>query len=326
MEQVEKLKVIEKIIEQIFMSHSIAIAGHVSPDGDAVASCLALARCVKKLGKEPVVLLESAPKRYSFIAGQEFIKFDGYEQLKPDLFISCDCGSKERMGKAEHLFDSMENTVVVDHHISNNNYGRLNYVDPHASSTCEMVYDIIALVDNIDVEIASAIYTGIIFDTGGLRFGSTSPDTMVKISKLMEYNIPFTEIYTKTMLTHSYEETQIFSKAIGKMKFAENLPIVFTSVSLEEMQAVNAGKEDLEGIVEYMLNTKGAAVSVFIYQTGENMSKASFRSVRFNVNEIAANWGGGGHVNASGATLGLKPDEAVKEVMAYICERYAKWS
>ena len=314
--------ILSKIAEQIYASEVIAIAGHVSPDGDAVASCIALATGIKKLGKTPVVLLESYPGRYTFLGLHEFVKFDGHENIAPDLFICCDCGTKGRMGQAEAVFDECENTVVIDHHIINNGYGKINLVRANASSTCEIVFDLIEFMGLMDKNIATALYTGIIFDTGGLRFNSTSPETMRKVAALMEYGVPFTEVFTRTMLIHSIEEVKIFSTVVGKIEFFKNLPIVYSTVTLAEMKAANAHKEDLEGIVEYMLNTKGAEVAVFIYQTGENTAKASFRSIEFDVNKIASNWDGGGHVNAAGAAVNLPLNEAVVEVMEYLAHRY----
>ena len=322
MGQLNDANIVAKIAEQIYASELIAIAGHVSPDGDAVASCLALAMCIKKLGKIPVVLLESYPARYNFLGMHEYVKFDTYEDIKPDLFICNDCGTKGRLGQVEAVFDKCENTVVIDHHIINDGYGKINYVKAHASSTCEIVFDIVEFMGLMDKDIATALYTGIIFDTGGLRFNSTSPETMRKVATLMEYGIPFSDIFIKTMLVHSIEEVKIFSTVVGKMEFYEDLPIVYSTVTLAEMKAANAFKEDLEGIVEYMLNTKGAEVAVFIYETGEHASKASFRSIEFDVNKIASNWGGGGHVNAAGAATGLHIDKATKEVMEYLAERY----
>ena len=322
MGQLSDKNVVSQIAEAIYKSNIVAIAGHVSPDGDAVASSLALAMCVKKLGKTPVVLLESYPARYNFIGMNQYVKFNIYENVEADLFICCDCGTKSRMGQAEAVFDECENTVVIDHHIINSGYGKINYVKPHASSTCEIVFDVIEFMELMDKDIAAALYTGIIFDTGGLRFNSTSPVTMRKVAKLMEYGIPFTEIFTKTMLVHSLEEVKIFSKVAGKMKFYGDLPIVYSTATLSDMKDANAAKEDLEGIVEYMLNTKNAKVAVFFYQTGENTSKASFRSIEFDVNKIANNWGGGGHVNAAGAAIDLPINEAVEIVMEYLVGRY----
>ncbi|MCL2565545.1 MAG: bifunctional oligoribonuclease/PAP phosphatase NrnA [Defluviitaleaceae bacterium] len=322
MDQVQKQNVIKQIIEEIYGSTTIAIAGHVSPDGDAVASCLALAMSLNKLGKEIVVLLEEIPKRYHFIGGNEFVKTDDLSGLMPDLFISCDCGAKERMGRFARVFDKTDKTIVIDHHISNISYGKINYVDASSSSASEMVYDILEQMGNMNKEIAQALYTGIIFDTGGLRFKSTSPDTMVKVAKLMSYGIPFNTIYTDIMLSHTYTEAMILSKAIGNMKFMEDLPVTYSHITKEDMDNVGASRADLEGICEYLLNTKGSEIAVFISQSGECQSRASFRSLGFDVNIVASHWGGGGHANAAGATIEMGPKEALQAVLEQISERY----
>jgi len=322
MEDTQKQNVIKQIIGEISKSSLIAIAGHVSPDGDAVASCLALAMSLNKLGKKVVVLLEEIPKRYDFIRGSELVHSEGLSDLAPDLFICCDCGAKDRMGRFEKIFDKTDMTIVIDHHISNIGYGEINYVDAKASSASEMIYDIVEQIGNMDIDIASALYMGIIFDTGGLRFKSTSPATMIKVAKLMEYGIPFNTIYTSIMLTHTYTEAMILSKAISKMKFMEGLPVTYTYLTKEDMESVGATRANLEGICEYLLNTKGSEVGVFVSSFGEKESKASFRSLEFDVNLLASHWGGGGHRNAAGTTIKMEPEEALKAVLEHIAERY----
>jgi len=324
MEAEKKKKVINKIIEEINKSSFIVIAGHVSPDGDAAASCLALAMCISKLGKKPVVFLRSIPGRYLTLKGHEFVQADFIStDITPDLFICCDCGSKDRLGRFEGLFDKTGNTIVIDHHVSNISYGKINYIDFSASSTSEMVYDIIETVGNMDKDMAHALYMGILSDTGGFRFKSTSPATMVKVSKLMEMGIDFNTIYNETMLSHTYTEAKILSKAIEKMEFMDKLPIVYTFLTQEDMDSVAAIRADLDGIAEYMLNTKGAEISVFVSAFGDNAAKVSFRSLEFNVNLIASNWGGGGHVNAAGCTVNMQPEGALSLVLKHLSERYA---
>jgi len=322
MESVIRQKVIAQIVDKINNSRFIVIAGHVSPDGDSVASCLALAMSIKKLGKTPMVLMEEIPRKYRSIAGREFIKID-YENAEgvPDLFICCDCGSKERMGKFEELFDKTVETIVIDHHISNTGYGEINYVDAKSSSASEMVYDVIMAIGNMDKDIASAIYAGIIFDTGGLRFKSSSPATFVKVSKLIECGIPFDEIYAEMMLTRSYKATLLFAKAVGKMEFLEGMPVVYSFVTKGEMDSIAANRSDLEGVSGYMLNTEGAEVSILISEVSENESKVSFRSKKIDMNILASHWGGGGHVNAAGATIALGPEAALNEVLTIVAQR-----
>jgi len=320
MELSTRQNIIVEIIDKIHNASFIAMTGHVSPDGDSVASCLALAMSIKKLGKTPVVLMEQITDRYTFIGGREFIATEC--PWTPDLFICLDCGSKDRMGKFEELFDKTADTIVIDHHISNNAYGKTNYVDPKSSSASEMTYDVITTIGNMDEKIAAALYAGIIFDTGGLRFKSSSPDTFRKVANLVELGIAFDEIYTEMMLTRSYQATLLAAKAFSKMRFVEGLPVVYTFITKEDMDSVGATRADLEGVSGAMLNTQGAEVAILISEFMEGQSKASFRSKKMDVNVLAAHWGGGGHVNAAGATIDLLPEAAIAEVLKLISERY----
>ncbi|WP_250227390.1 DHH family phosphoesterase [Anaeropeptidivorans aminofermentans] len=291
----------EEVSELIRNSNDIVVAGHISPDGDAVASSLALAVSINKLGIKCRVLIDDYQSRYSFIKGTEYIYRDSYSDLNPDLFIAVDCGDIGRVGKALEVFERAEKKLVIDHHASNNYFGQYNIIEPEASSTSEMIYKLVRIFDNIDIDIASALYAGIVFDTGGLRFQSTSPETLKTIISLYEYGIPFTDIYTEIMSRHSFNEAKIFSRAISKMNMENG--IVSSYVTQAELQEFSVKSGALEGIAEYMINTRGAAVSVFAYEKAERDIKISFRSTGIDVSKIAVEFGGGGHIYAAGCSM-----------------------
>lgn len=291
------------------------IAGHVNPDGDAVASCLAMALAVKMLGGNPIVLLEEYSKRYNNLSGREFI-FDGdWGSAGGDVFIALDCGSKQRLGAAEAVFDRTSVTVNIDHHVSNDNFAMYNYVSLKASSTCEVVYELINNSVPIDREIAAALFTGIVFDTGGFRHNSTTPYTFEIAAKLVQFGINFSEIQRKVIHSHSYEEAKIFATALNSLEIVKDTKIAVCSLTLKDMAEAGAKYSDLESIVEYVLNIDNVEVALLFTERGDNTIKASMRSTGLNLIPVAGKFGGGGHKNAAGASLDGDLEKATEMVI-----------
>lgn len=310
----------DKIREIINKSSSIAIAGHVNPDGDAIGACCAMALSLKMSGKLVYILLESFSDKYKYVKGQELIILeDKYKDINPELFISLDCGDKQRLSNAAFVFDKAIKTINIDHHKSNSFFADFNYVDENASSTSEIVFDIINRKYPVDTDIASNIYGGILYDTGGFRHTSTTSKTMNIVSILMEYGIPFTDIYDYLFQQRSFQELKVMAKALANAKEELNGEIVYTTLSLEEIKSANATPKELDGIAAYIKSVKTSKIAVFLYEKSKNEIKASFRSENaVDVCSIAKEFGGGGHVKAAGCSLNMELIEAVKVIMEKI--------
>lgn len=307
------------IYEILSKSKNVVISTHTNPDGDAVGSSLALAMAVAEIGVKPIVLIEEYSEKYDFIKGTEYIYKGDYDELEPDVFIAVDCGSKERLGQAEKVFDRAKTTFNIDHHISNNGYAMDNVVQGGASSACEVVYDVIKTFCQVNKDIAEALYTGIVTDTYGFKYNATSRHTMEIGGQLIEMGIAFSEIQDRVLYEHSETEVEIFKKALNNFKIDGK--VAYTTLTLDEMAECGATNKDLDGIVEYILNIQGVEVSTFVYQKGENLCKISLRSKKIDVNEIASKFGGGGHILASGASFEGTIDNALNSVLTEIKKR-----
>lgn len=304
----------DDIIEVIEESKSIAVAGHTSPDGDAVASCCALAMALEKKGKKVSVFLEEIPEKFSSIPySEKTLRFLPDEDF--DLFISLDCGDRERLGAFSELTERAY-TVNIDHHASNTYFGRLNFVDADASSTSELVYRLLDGWCAMDKNIACAIYTGLIFDTGCFKHSCTSPFTMKIAGELMTYNIPFTEIQERLFYSHTFVEAKILSEAVKNMYLDCGGRLAVSKLSMEEMEKNGGSSKDADAVVSYIKNTDGVDAAVFFYEKKKGEIKASMRSNEaVNVSEIAVKFGGGGHFRASGCTLYGDFDEVMPKVV-----------
>lgn len=173
-------------------AETVLIVGHLRPDGDCVGACMAVYRYLHKQNPEQKisVYLEAVPEAYNILEIGENVISAELPKEPVDLLIALDSSSRDRLGIADTLFDSAAKTLCVDHHISNTGYAALNVVRPEASSTCEVLYDMMD-EDEVDKEIAAALYLGIIFDTGVFRYSNTTRHTMEVAGRLMETGIPF---------------------------------------------------------------------------------------------------------------------------------------
>jgi len=291
-----------KDLTKIILSYeNVIIAGHVNPDADAVGSCLALGLFLKGIGKNVKVLLEDYNEKYNIINGSELIFKGDLEKLENGLFIALDSGDKRRLGKFTDIFDNAEKTMVIDHHISNDYYGDYNFVDAKAAATCEIIYKLLSEMGEISKEIAENIYAGIITDTGGLKHRSTTPETFDIVASLIKKGINFTEIYNEVFFVKSMIEHTIFSKIIANIEFVEGYPLAYAFIDRKTLEKVGATQKDLDGITEYINNIRGIEAALFVYEL-EDGNKLSFRSKNLDVSKIAKSLGGGGHVNAAGAS------------------------
>lgn len=302
---------IQPFIQQVKNSNNIVIAGHISPDGDAICSSLSLAMTIEKMGKKVVVLLEDYGENYSYIKGHHLVYKQSYDNLdKIDLFICCDCGDLDRLGSAKSIFEKAKQTANIDHHISNNGFANLNIVNPNASSTSEVVFEIISRIGDIDFDIATAIYTGIVYDTSGFKHNCTTKRTHQIAGELVDLGIDTSFIHTDILDLHTIENSKLLAQAINNIYIEED--IIISTLTKQEIEKAGCSSKNTGGIIQHLINTKNINVAVFLYEKDEAI-KASFRSKQLDVNKIASTFGGGGHILASGATITNMTIQQAKE-------------
>lgn len=301
--------------------NNVGIAGHVHPDGDCVGSCLGLYLYIKEAYPQINVklYLEEVPPEYHFMKccdeADNMCDVPGY-----DLFIALDCGDTGRIGVARECFMNSSFRACVDHHISNEGYGDINYIVPDASSTSELIYEMItADGGTISREIAECLYTGIVQDTGVFRYSCTSPRTMEIAGDLMGKNINFTEIIDHTFFDKTYVQNRIMGHALEKSCLHNDGAIVSSYITLQEMKSYNAVRSDLDGIVSQLRNTSGVELSIFLYELDDHSYKVSLRSGKsVDVARLAGSFGGGGHVRAAGCCISGEPEDIINMIIEKI--------
>lgn len=299
---------------------TVAIAGHVKPDGDCVGSCLAAYNYIRtQFPKiQAVVYLEPIPNLFKFMAGADEIQNDCSEDVSYDLFIALDCGDIGRLGAAAKYFTTAKKTICIDHHVSNQSFADENYIFPDASSTSELIFDLIE-TEKITREIAECIYTGIIHDTGVFQYSCTSAHTMEIAGILMEKGIDFPKIVDKTFFEKTYEQNRILGCALIKSQLHFGGTCISTIITRKEMEEYHVLPKHLEGIVSQLRSTKGVETAIFLYENEDGGYKVSMRSASIvDVAEIAVKFGGGGHARAAGITMSGQPEEILAKILAEV--------
>lgn len=305
--------------------NSIAISAHIRPDGDAIGSALGMYHYLKARYKEKkisVYLLDPNPL-FSFLPGFEGIKAAPDDEVY-DLFIAMDLGEKDRLGKNKQVLENAKEVVCIDHHL---NYTFLadeehSYVIPEASSTAELVYDVIDK-DVINDDAAVCIYTGIVCDTGVFQYSCTAKKTMEIAGELMTYGFDHTRVIQKAFFEKSYVQNLLLGRALLESILLMDKRVVVSMISQKILRFYDADSKDLEGVVNQLKNTKGTDVAIFMYETTTGEYKVSLRSnEKIDVARIATAFGGGGHERAAGLNLAGSFYDVVNNITALIAKQY----
>ena len=299
---------------------TVAVSGHVRPDGDCVGSCLGLYLYLTEQFPDihVDVYLEEIPEAYRMIQGTDVVKTQIPEGEVYDLFICLDCGDRKRVGFVAPLFESASETLCVDHHISNGAFADINYIIPDASSTSELVYTLLD-GEKINKSVAEALYMGIMHDTGVFQYSCTSPETMEIAAELMRKGINSSEIIEKTYYEKTYVQNQILGRALLESMLIMEKRCIVSVIRKRSMEFFQAQPTDLEGIVSQLRQTKGVEVAIFLHELEPQKYKVSLRSKgAVDVSVIAQHFGGGGHVRAAGVTMKGSSHDVINNITALI--------
>jgi phosphoesterase RecJ-like protein len=285
-------------------AREILITAHIDPDGDAVGSCLGLKLALRHLGKTADVVLDSPlPPTLLFLPEAETIRRPEEIGKRYATAFVLDSSSLDRVGAvAEKAFAPGAKVAVIDHHWGNEGFGDLRLVDPEASATAELVYDLIqALRVPLTREIAECLYTGILSDTGGFRYANTSSRTLRVAARLVEEGARSSVVAEALYATKTAPSLRILGLALASLETQGGGRIGAMTISREMFEKAGAKPEDADGIVQYAKALVGARVGILIQEIAPNEIRASLRSDgTVDVNQVASQFGGGGHRNAAG--------------------------
>lgn len=292
------------IVQRIREAEHIAIVTHASPDGDAVGSSLALAQGVRGMGKKVTLISkEPVPENLLFLAmAEEYGARDGLNGSE-DLLVCLDCGNVDRLSMEREGFPYIFK-INIDHHVSNEYYGDLNWVERHASSTSELVH---ALLQGLEVpftpSVAEALYTGIVADTGSFRFPSTTPRTHAIAGELIGTGFDFSALHRVLFSTRDVRRLKLMAKAVTSLETFQDGFVSVMYLTAEDFNALNIPDRDAGEIVNLGLEPKEADISILMKES-EGLYRVSIRTKSsIDASALCAVFGGGGHLRAAGCNV-----------------------
>lgn len=297
------------------------VTSHVAPDGDNIGSCIALVRYLRNMGKEAYYVLDdSFPSNLSFLYENFDVK--NSEEIKPLLagrgyiLAALDCGDKSRLKIDGEIISAADLLLNIDHHESNGSFGDLNLVVSDASSTCELIYELMmeAGEDPIDAEIATALYTGLCTDTGSFKYESAGSSAFRMAADLLDKgakkDLAVRSIYQNDSLSYVKMAAEVMTS------LERSGEIVYARLTRDVLEKYGIDFNDLEELPARTVSIEGAEVGLLFKEKEEKLIKVSFRSKEWvKVNEIASHFGGGGHIRAAGCTIQGDMETAVSQVL-----------
>jgi len=311
---------LNQIVQIAKNKKNIYIIGHDNPDGDCIGATLSLAMLLEKCNIATKVLLKDIPEVYSFLPIDKWVVDKPVDNI--DLLIALDCSDMSRLGNFSEYILKANTIINIDHHVSNTMYGDFTEVNTVASSTSEIIYELVNDYSLLDKDIATCIYTGIIYDTGVFKHSSTTKRTHEIAGKLIEFDFDFTEIINNLFYKNTLTSLKSKERAISHLNIVEQGQIAISYLTIEDIKDIKAKKSDTEGIINLILQLDEVHVSAFLYEVESNKFKVSLRSKgNVDVCKVAMAFQGGGHVKASGCLIEGQLKDNITKIINKIKEQ-----
>ncbi|MBN2424280.1 MAG: bifunctional oligoribonuclease/PAP phosphatase NrnA [Calditrichaceae bacterium] len=319
------IKFAKEILEFIRENDHFLVSAHINADGDAVASVIAMHLFLKHLGKTTYMALsdQEIDHRLHFLSGIKEIKPYSEvlkQSLKPQIHaaVLLDVPSYSRLGVVSELLPDKSRIVKIDHHPQEDNLGAIEWVDEGASSTAAMVYEILEYAKvKFTPEMADAVYTGIVYDTGRFSFSNTTARDMYICSRMIESGVKPSEITNRLFFENSFKALKIIGKGLYSLENYLDGAVNVIYLSLDDMNQSDHG--EIEELANYSVAIRGGEVGLFIREVKPGFHKISFRSKgKVDVNHVAKAFGGGGHARAAGCRIDGTRDEIISSIIKEI--------
>jgi phosphoesterase RecJ-like protein len=309
------------LLSTVSQSPSVLLSGPLSPDGDSVGACLALARTLEDRGVRCVVTGDIG-YRYDWMPDAKRLVPDADLTGSWHTVIIMD-GDRHRLPeRVGELFADAKLTVVVDHHISTiaDEYD-VAWVQADATSTCEMIYGLLQRAQiPIDHDMATWLHTGTVFDTGGLRHTNTSAATLAMTSHLIACGANHADICRRVLSLRRWRGVRAMASILGAAEPLLEGRLAIGVVTQQMTQELKLSNDDIEGVIDYLCNIVGVEVAILLYERSDNRVKVSLRSHRVDVAAIAASLipSGGGHTRAAGALCSTSTDQLKAQIVQLV--------
>lgn len=317
------------IIDQLIQSQNVLVVSHSNPDGDAIGALLATGLALKAMQKNVQMYNESViPAVYRFLPYVCAIE----QQIDPamafDTVVILDCGTMDRVGVAKDQLGAMPVIINIDHHVTNTRFGHLQWVDESACATAEMIYQLIKVLPvSIDCAMATAIYTGILTDTGSFRFSNTNQTAFSVCAEMIAHGANAYEVAKHVYGTYSLGRIKLLNLALDSLEISPNGKLSIMTLTQDMLAETRTQAEDIDGIINYARRIEDVEVAALIHELKVNGSCPGKGGADFHVSlrsdgmvdvaSIAARFGGGGHAGAAGFSANMPLVELKKQIFHF---------
>ena len=307
--------------------HPVLMA-HVSPDGDALGSALAVGLALRALGREPVVSFGDdpfdVPAILQFLPGQDLLVRPAEVPAAPDLVVTFDASSVDRLGLLAPVLEAAERVIALDHHVSYTGFADLPLVDPSSPATAVLAHELIRRLGvPLDADIATALYVGVLTDTGSFRYAATTPDTHLLAAELMRAGVRHDEVARRIYDTTPFGYLELLGDALGRARLDREAVggrgLVWTTVSVADRERHGLGMDAVEPMIDTLRGAQEAEVAVVLKEHEDGGLRVSTRS-RGNVDmsAVCLVLGGGGHRYAAGFSSSDDAETTIARLTAAI--------
>lgn len=312
-----------QIADILRRQNTFLVVSHYRPDGDAIGSQLALALLLQGLGKQVVAWNDDeVPAKFRFLPGSELITRPSGAPRDFDVVIAIDVSTWQRVGSAADHIGQRKHFINIDHHVSNEKFGDINWVDPHAPASGQIAYELIKRGGfTLTPEIATCLFAAISTDTGSFTYGSTTAESLRAAAEMVEAGVRVGDVCRHVYDSYPYARLQLLQRALADLELVHNGKVAYCWVTNEMYEESGAKREDTEGLIDFARSIEGVAVAILFEELNEvNHVRISLRSKnpQVDVNSIARKFGGGGHREAAGARITGETHQIEREVLAAV--------
>jgi phosphoesterase RecJ-like protein len=298
------LEAIARFIEE---HETFAICGHVNPDGDCLGSQLALEHALRALGKRVTGLLatdQPIEAKLGFLPGSEHLVAAKDFDEDVEVFIAVDVPNLDRLKDAAAVHNRAQYHITIDHHASDTSMADLNYVDPASPSACDLIWELLKLLDCIDEIQALCVLTGIMTDTGRFSYQNTTPTCLIHAAEAVEAGARPNLIAREFFQSRSLPSLRLEQLTLDRMRFFAEGSFVFSYLKETDFEQAGAIRDDAEMLIDVLRNIAGVRIALILKENGQNIIRGSLRAKDdTDVAVIARAFGGGGHKAAAGFTF-----------------------
>ncbi len=317
-----------KLVQGLKKHKRFLLSCHVTPEGDAIGSMLAMESLLRRMGKKTqVVCQDPFPERLSCLSNRKWMRTSELKKNNPgfDALVLTDCPTLARIGDVRSILPKDIAIFNIDHHISNDRFGNYNFIRPEAAASAEVVLDIFNYLKlKLTRDEAKNLYVGLATDTGSFKYSNTRAESHVMAAKLIATGLDIEKINDELHGAYSLKTMKLYSRLLGRVKTAAGGALAWSAMSRRDLKETGAGYEDAEGFIDFVRYLKGSKVSFFLTELSDGKSvRVSFRAKGpYDVNRVATFFNGGGHKKASGCTIRASVAEAERQIVKRILSSF----